>query len=116
MTARSTFRGYAIPVKLPESRSLAASLSKNKAGRVSAALSLDGFLQRQRVLSLWRGILRTTNKIQSKHIRGEMRGFAREEFERHRLVKDFTQIRYLVSTGREQMNTMQRYVDEMTPQ
>ena len=113
LIAHCSLRGHASLVKICSSRSPASSLSKKKTGRVSAALSLDRFLQRQRVLSLWREILRATNQIQSKNTRCEMRNFAREEFERHRLVEDLTQIRYLVSTGREQKNTMQRYVNEM---
>ena len=113
LIARYSLREYAIPVRTCSSRSPASSMSKNHTGRISFALSLDRFLQRQRVLSLWREILRATNQIQSKDIRCEMRNFAREEFERHRLVEDLTQIRYLVSTGREQKNTMRRYVDEM---
>ena len=81
--------------------------------RVPAALSLDHFLQRQRVLGFWREVVRATNKISNQSVRSEMRNFAREEFERNRHVADLTQVRYLVSTGREQMKNMQRYVDEM---
>ena len=32
--------------------------------------------------------------------KAEMRGFAREEFERHRQETDLTTIRYLLSTGK----------------
>lgn len=81
--------------------------------RVPAAVSLEHFLQRQRVLGLWRDIVRSTKTIPNESIRTEMRSFAKEEFERNRHVKDPTQIRYLISTGREQMKSMQRYVDEM---
>ena len=42
-----------------------------------------------------------------------MKTFAKEEFERNRNVEDATKIRYLVSTGKEQLQTMRRYVDEM---
>ena len=73
-------------------------------------LSLDQFLQRQRVLSLWRDVLRATNKISTSDTRGEMRLFARREFERNRHVDDLSQIKYLISTGRDQMNGMTRYV------
>jgi len=76
-------------------------------------LSLDHFLQRQRVLSFWREIVRATSKIRVEDTRAEMKTFARDEFERNRNVQDMAHIRYLVSMGREQFKSMQRYVDEM---
>ncbi len=78
-----------------------------------APLSLDHFLQRQRTLALWRDIVRATNKIAATDTRREMRDFARQDFERNRNVEDLTQIRYLVSTGKEQLDRMRRYVDEL---
>ena len=89
------------------------SVSTSRAQRLPAALSLDHFLQRQRVLELWRDVVRSTKKIPDQRTRNEMRSFARQEFERNRAVSDLTQIRYLVSTGKEQMQTMKRYVEEM---
>jgi Complex 1 protein (LYR family) len=77
------------------------------------ALSLDQFLQRQRVISLWRDIVRATNKIPPSSTRDEMRRYAREGFERNRSVTDLTQIRYLISTGKTEFEGMQRYVDEL---
>ena len=41
-----------------------------------------------------------------------MRDFAREEFERNRNVTELGQIRYLISTGKTQFDSMRRYVDE----
>lgn len=76
-------------------------------------VSLDHFLQRQRVIGLWRQVVRATNKIQMENTRVEMRAFAREEFERNRHVEDLGHIRYLISTGTEQFKSMGRYVDEM---
>ncbi|MCJ1294008.1 hypothetical protein MMC34_005565 [Xylographa carneopallida] len=78
-----------------------------------AFLDLDHFLQRQRVLALYRTIVRATNQIPDPNTRKEMRSFAREEFERNRGVQDLTHVRYLVSTGKDQFKTMQRYVDEL---
>lgn len=77
------------------------------------ALGLDHFLQRQRVLSLYRTILRTVYKIPPSATRDEMYTYARTEFERHRSVSDLTQIRYLISTGKTEFDGMKRYVDEM---
>ncbi len=41
-----------------------------------------------------------------------MKKFAREEFERHRAVTDGSKIRYLLSTGKTEFETMERYVVE----
>lgn len=76
------------------------------------ALSLEHFLQRQRVLSLWRSVVRALYKTPKAH-RGEPMQYARHEFERHKDVKDLTQIRYLVSTGKTEFEGMQRYIDEL---
>ncbi|KAI9682054.1 MAG: hypothetical protein M1817_000108 [Caeruleum heppii] len=76
-------------------------------------LSLNHFLQRGRTLALWREIVRAVNRIPESSTREEMRRFAREEFERHRDVTDITKIRYLVSTGKTQFQSMERYIDEL---
>ena len=75
-------------------------------------LGLDHFLQRQRVIALWREIVRAIYKIPALSTRVEMRDFAREEFERNRHVTELGQIRYLISTGKTQFNSMRRYIDE----
>ena len=103
---RIGLREYATAVGLPKASRLPQSRRK-------PPLTLDQFLQRQRVLGLWREIVRATNHISSEDIRKEMKMFAREEFERYRNVEDATKIRYLVSTGKEQLQSMRRYVDEM---
>jgi hypothetical protein len=46
------------------------------------------FLQRGRVLSLWRQVLRSTRRIADENTRQEMRQLAREEFERNKAVTD----------------------------
>ena len=72
-------------------------------------LSLSDFLLHQRVIALWRDIIRTTNKIpKSSSTRHEMKTFAREEFERNRSVTDPVKIRYLVSTGKTQLDEMRK--------
>ena len=83
----------------------------------SPPLSLESFLLRQRVLSLWRDIVRLTNKIpggtSTGGTRRELRQYARHGFERHRGKTDRAQIRFLVSTGRTELQGMRRYVDEL---
>ncbi|KAF2280793.1 uncharacterized protein EI97DRAFT_8518 [Westerdykella ornata] len=56
--------------------------------RGKSPLSLDHFIQRQRALSLWRNILRSTAGISDPGIKRDMRQFARSEFEQHRNVTD----------------------------
>ncbi|EXJ81334.1 hypothetical protein A1O3_07624 [Capronia epimyces CBS 606.96] len=75
-------------------------------------LSLEQFIQRQRVLTLWRTILRSAYRI-PKDLRGETLAYARGEFERNRHVSDVGQIRYLISTGKAEFDGMQRYIDEL---
>jgi hypothetical protein len=76
------------------------------------ALSLEHFLQRQRVISLWRSIVRALYRIPKPH-RDDPMQYARNEFERHKNVTDVTQIRYLVSTGKTEFEGMQRYINEL---
>ncbi|KAJ9216510.1 hypothetical protein DTO166G4_1726 [Paecilomyces variotii] len=76
------------------------------------ALGLEHFLQRQRVLSLWREIVRALNQVPKSPTRDELRAYARQEFERNRNVEDLSHIRYLVSTGKAEFDTMKRYIDE----
>ena len=109
---RNKIRGYVTLTQIhlqQESRA-----TKPRSPRLSVALSLDHFLQRQRALGLWRDIVRTTMKLKDDRIRTELKSFAKEEFARNKHIEDLTQIRYLLSTGKEQMKMMQRYVDEMT--
>ncbi|CZT20380.1 uncharacterized protein RCC_06240 [Ramularia collo-cygni] len=88
------------------------SSGKNLRGRGKPLLSLEQFLQRQKVMNLWREIIRATNKIPIEDTRKEMRDFAREEFERFRHVDDLGHVRYLVSTGKTQLDSMRRYVEQ----
>ncbi|KAL3465521.1 complex 1 protein-domain-containing protein [Aspergillus heterothallicus] len=75
-------------------------------------ISLDHFIQRQRVIALWREIVRALNKIPNSPTRNELRDYARQEFERHRDVTDLQHIRYLISTGKSEFDMMRRYIDE----
>lgn len=99
------------------SRALQATISHaaNRPSRThksKATLSLEHFLVRQRVLSLWREVARALYKIPPSSTRTELRAYARGEFERNRNVQDVAQIRYLISTGKTEFETMERYVNE----
>ncbi|RJE23392.1 hypothetical protein PHISCL_04288 [Aspergillus sclerotialis] len=76
------------------------------------AVGLEHFIQRKRVLGLWRDIVRALNKIPPSSTKDELRSYARYEFERHRDITDLQHIRYLVSTGKSEFDTMRRYIDE----
>ncbi|EMD91180.1 hypothetical protein COCC4DRAFT_167099 [Bipolaris maydis ATCC 48331] len=74
--------------------------------RGKSPVSLDHFIQRQRVLALWRDIVRSTANIPDEAARKDMRQFARSEFEQHRRVTDLGHIRYLISHGKTQFQAM----------
>ncbi|GJN70401.1 hypothetical protein PLIIFM63780_003008 [Purpureocillium lilacinum] len=81
--------------------------------RLGSALSLDHFLQRTRVLAFYRTILRGTRHIADARTRAETRRYVRDEFERHRNVTDIAHIRYLLSTGKTEWESMERYIGGM---
>ena len=76
-------------------------------------LSLDHFLIRQRVLALYRSIMRACFKIPPP-TREEMKAYAREEFGRHRDVEDLRKIRYLLSTGKAELDKLRGQIGGMT--
>lgn len=102
----------ASPSSTSTSNSARTSSSRLARGKKPPPLSLDQFIQRQRVLGLWRTILRSLYKI-PKDTRGEPLAYARGEFERNKHVSDISQIRYLISTGKVEFDSMQRYIDEL---
>ncbi len=107
---RPSLRLFACPTS--RTATATAASSQPTRSRKPPPLSLDHFIQRQRVLSLWRTILRSLYKI-PKDTRGEPIAYARGEFERNRHVGDISQIRYLISTGKAEFDGMQRYIDEL---
>ncbi|KAL6709636.1 hypothetical protein ACN47E_001064 [Coniothyrium glycines] len=91
-------RRYATVASKPPSRFRA---------RGKSLVSLDHFIQRQRALALWRDIVRSTSRIVDEATRKDMRQFARSEFEQHKQVTDLGHIRYLISYGKTQFQTME---------
>ncbi|CAG7935062.1 unnamed protein product [Penicillium nalgiovense] len=88
----------------PSHRFLAA-ISRSQPSKLKKpSISLDHFIQRQRVLSLWREIMRALIKVPPSSTRTELHKYARDEFERHRSVSDIT--------GKAEFETMRRYIDE----
>ncbi|KAF3108345.1 hypothetical protein TWF706_002233 [Orbilia oligospora] len=60
--------------------------------RSGAKLGLDRWIQRSRVLALWREILRTVRHIEDPATREEMRSWARHEFKRNKNVEEMVSI------------------------
>ncbi|ETN38598.1 uncharacterized protein HMPREF1541_06635 [Cyphellophora europaea CBS 101466] len=120
---RTTPRQYPfIPITTPPSTRTTSSTSTTKPVRkhsrqtssAKPALSLEHFLVRQRVVSLYRNIIRALHALpRDSAQRHELRDYARTEFERHRAVSDVGKIRYLVSTGKTELDGMRRYLGEM---
>ncbi|KAK3674960.1 hypothetical protein LTR78_005304 [Recurvomyces mirabilis] len=50
--------------------------------------------------------------LEHSSTRSELRTFARGEFERNKFVHDLGHIRYLISTGKTQFDSMQRYIEQ----
>lgn len=81
--------------------------------RIGGALSLDHFLQRSKVISFYRTILRGCRGINNAQTRRETQKFVRDELERHRHVTDLQHVRYLLSTGKTEWDAMERYIGGM---
>ncbi|CAH0056613.1 unnamed protein product [Clonostachys solani] len=90
-----------------------ATATRRTSKRLDGALSLENFLQRSRTLAFYRTILRGIKRIKDPTTKAESRKYARDEFERHRNVTDLSHIRYLLSTGKTEWETMERYIDHM---
>lgn len=86
---------------------------RGRPSRLGETVSLEHFLQRARVLALYRTVLRGTSRLSDQKTRDETRLFARQEFERHRHVQDLQHIRYLLSTGKTQWEGLERFIDGM---
>ncbi|KAI8381482.1 uncharacterized protein BYT42DRAFT_566693 [Radiomyces spectabilis] len=73
------------------------------------SLTLNHFLIKSQVRSLYRQILRCTKGL-DKHDAKELRDWARSDFERYRHETDLDKIRSLLSSGKHQMHSLQSSV------
>ncbi|KAI9319423.1 hypothetical protein BX666DRAFT_1926014 [Dichotomocladium elegans] len=73
-------------------------------------MSLAHFLVRGQAISLYRQILRCTKGLDKQSAR-EIRDFARSDFERYRNERDLDKIRSLISSGKQQMHSLQASVE-----
>jgi len=73
-----------------------------------AGPTLQTFLQRGRVRSLYRSLLRATYKQNDARIGGELRAWIRAEFEQSRHVDDPGTVEMLLSQGKGQLRDLLR--------
>lgn len=84
-------------------------ISGSKRG-LGETLTFDQFLLRSRVLDLYRTILRGIQKIPDPQTQAESKKYVREGFEQHRHVKEADHIRYLLSAGKAEWESAERYI------
>ncbi|KAH8550267.1 hypothetical protein BGW37DRAFT_558324 [Umbelopsis sp. PMI_123] len=70
-------------------------------------LSLEHFLAKRRVISLYRDILRSLKGL-NKTEAEEIRQWARSDFEHYRNEKDLEKIKSLITSGKQQMRNVQQ--------
>jgi hypothetical protein len=103
-----------VPARSRYTTSATIASAAKPAKKKKPALTLEHFLLRQRVLGLYRSIIRGLQALPPGDAqRSDLRAYARGEFERHREVTDAGKIRYLVSTGKTEFDGMKRYLAEM---
>lgn len=95
------------------SSSSSSSNSKPKTRLKKAPLDLKLFIQRSRVIGLYRTIVRGSRQISDPNTRRETLRFARAEFERNRNETDAERVRYLLSTGKSEWENAERYFEGM---
>ncbi|XP_026101793.1 LYR motif-containing protein 2 [Carassius auratus] len=74
----------------------------------TAALSLKQFLQRQKVLGVYRDLLRSIRKIPTESDRRYLRDWAREEFKRNKTETDQDVIRMMLTQAHNHLEDLRR--------
>ncbi|KAM9783071.1 LYR motif-containing protein 2 [Neosynchiropus ocellatus] len=73
-----------------------------------AALTLKQFLQRQRVLGIYRNMLRTIQQVPDEADRKYLRDWARDEFKRNRGATDQDAIRMMITQAKNHLEDLQK--------
>ncbi|KAM4529996.1 LYR motif-containing protein 2 [Fundulus diaphanus] len=73
-----------------------------------AALSLKQFLQRQRVLTLYRNMLRTIRQVPDEADRKYLRDWARDEFKRNKDATNQDAIRMMITQASNHLEELQK--------
>ncbi|XP_030578223.1 LYR motif-containing protein 2 [Archocentrus centrarchus] len=74
----------------------------------SAALSLKQFLQRQKVLGIYRNMLRTIRQVPDEADRKYLRNWAREEFQTNKNATDEDAIRMMITQATNHLEVLQK--------
>ncbi|XP_060907383.1 LYR motif-containing protein 2 [Labrus mixtus] len=74
----------------------------------TAALSLKQFLQRQRILGIYRNMLKTIRQVPSEGDRKYLRDWARDEFKRNKSATNPDAIRMMVSQANNHLEELQK--------
>ncbi|XP_034435544.1 LYR motif-containing protein 2 [Hippoglossus hippoglossus] len=72
-----------------------------------AALSLKQFLQRQKVLGIYRNMLRTIKQVPDEADRKYLRDWARDEFKRNRNATEQDAIRMMITQATNHLEELQ---------
>uniref|UniRef100_W5NJY7 LYR motif-containing protein 2 n=2 Tax=Lepisosteus oculatus TaxID=7918 RepID=W5NJY7_LEPOC len=72
------------------------------------ALTLKQFIQRQKVLGLYRSMLRTIRRVPDAADRQFLQSWAREEFRRNRGATDQDAIRMMITQGNMHLQDLQK--------
>ncbi|KAL7388975.1 hypothetical protein ABVT39_024309 [Epinephelus coioides] len=74
----------------------------------AAALSLKQFLQRQRVLGIYRNMLRTIRQVPSEADRKYLTDWARDEFKRNKNATNQDAIRMMITQANNHLEELQK--------
>ncbi|XP_047430156.1 LYR motif-containing protein 2 [Mugil cephalus] len=74
----------------------------------SAALSLKQFLQRQRVLGIYRNMLRAIRQVPDEADRKYLRDWARDEFKRNKNATEQDAIRMMITQANNHLEELQK--------
>ncbi|XP_028295982.1 LYR motif-containing protein 2 [Gouania willdenowi] len=72
------------------------------------ALSFKQFLQRQRILGLYRDMLRTIRKVPDEADRKYLRNWARDEFQKNKSATDQDAIRMMITQAKNHLEALQK--------
>ncbi|XP_074542108.1 LYR motif-containing protein 2 [Halichoeres trimaculatus] len=73
-----------------------------------AALTLKQFLQRQKILGIYRNMLRTIRQVPDEADRKYLRDWAREEFKRNKNATNQDAIRMMVTQANNHLEELQK--------
>ncbi|KAG7331735.1 hypothetical protein KOW79_005704 [Hemibagrus wyckioides] len=74
----------------------------------TATLNLKQFLQRQKVLGLYRNMLRTIRKVPDDTDRKYLKDWAREEFKRNKEATDQDAVRMMITQANNHLEELKR--------